>query len=111
MLVCVYTFFFCFFFFVKDFSATTAPRILTFSTNIEYDLYCVRDNQHPHANHFLFCPFFFFSTISFFVTDFLAPIRARVFIFCIHLQRVEVYCVKEDHDAEFFFSFFHLSLQ
>ena len=36
------------FFFVKDFSGTTVPRILKFGTNIGYDkLYCVLKNQ-PH---------------------------------------------------------------
>ena len=36
------------FFFVKDFSGTTVPRILKFGTIIGYDkLYCVRKNQ-PH---------------------------------------------------------------
>ena len=32
---------------VKDFSGTTAPRILKFGTNVGYDLlYCVKKNQH-----------------------------------------------------------------
>ena len=48
--------------------------------------------------------------MKFFLTDFSAPIRARFFKFCMHLERVEVYCVKENHGAEvnfpFFFSFF-----
>ena len=36
------------FFFVKDFSGTTVPRILKFGTNIGYDkLYCVLKNE-PH---------------------------------------------------------------
>ena len=40
----------CKLFSVKDFSGTTLPRILSFGPNIEYDLlYCVRENQHPHA--------------------------------------------------------------
>ena len=34
------------FFFVKDFSGITGPRILQFGTNIGYDLsYCVRDSS------------------------------------------------------------------
>ena len=42
-------------FLFKDFSGTTGPRILKFCTNIgcEY-LYCVRENQHPHACLFLY---------------------------------------------------------
>ena len=49
--VCVYVCLsVCKLFFVKDFTVTTAPRILKFGTNIGYDLlYCVRQNQHPHA--------------------------------------------------------------
>ena len=35
---------------VKDFSGTTAPRILKFGTNVEYELwYRVKGNQRPHA--------------------------------------------------------------
>ena len=38
------------FFFVKDFSGTTVPRILKFGTNIGYDkLYCVLKNQPQMA--------------------------------------------------------------
>ena len=45
--VCVLTFFF-----VKDFSGTTVPRILKFSTNVGYNLlYCVRENKPPPAYH------------------------------------------------------------
>ena len=37
---------------VKDFSGTTAPRILKFGINVEYDLlYCVKENQHAAAYH------------------------------------------------------------
>ena len=40
------------FFFVKDFSGTTEPRILKFGTNVGYNLlYCVRENQPPPAYH------------------------------------------------------------
>ena len=46
-------------FFVKDFAGTTAPRILKFCTNIGYDLlYGIRENQHPHAYHFLYLSIF-----------------------------------------------------
>ena len=45
---------------VKSFSGTTAPRILKFDANIAYDyLYCVRENQHPDAYHFLYLSIFF----------------------------------------------------
>ena len=40
---------------VKDFSGTTAPRILKFGTNVGYDLlHCVRENQPPDAYHSLY---------------------------------------------------------
>ena len=45
------------FFFVKDFSGTTGPRILKFGTNVGYNLlYCVRENQPPptYHSHYLF---------------------------------------------------------
>ena len=36
--------------YVKDFSGTTASRILKFGTNVGYDLFhCVRENQSPGA--------------------------------------------------------------
>ena len=35
---------------VKDYSGTAAPRILKFGSNIGYVyLYCVKENEHPHA--------------------------------------------------------------
>ena len=35
-------------FFVKDFSGTTAPKILKFGTNVGHDLmFCVKENQSP----------------------------------------------------------------
>ena len=68
--------------FVKDFSGTTAHRILKFCTNIRYELlyilYCVRENQHPYAYHSLYLSFFSFSPIKVFVTDFSVPMRASL---------------------------------
>ena len=44
-----------FFFFVKDFSGTTAFRILKFSTNVRYNIFsCVKENQPPPVYHFLY---------------------------------------------------------
>ena len=44
------------------------------------------------------------------VTDFSAPIGARVFVFCVHLQAGKVYCVNEHLDVNphiaFFFQFY-----
>ena len=40
---------------------STAPRILKFGTIIGFDLlYCVRENQHPHAYHSLYFAIFLF---------------------------------------------------
>ena len=62
------------------------------------------------------CRIFCYSPI-FFVTDFSAPLRAIVVKFCIHLQRIEVYCVKKNmllNIAIFFpvflFSIFHTNV-
>ena len=46
-------------------------------------------------------------------TDFLTPIGASVFKFCVHLQVGQVYCVNENSDAYphfAFFSVFHFFL-
>ena len=56
---------------VKDFSRTTAPRILKFGTNVGYDLlHCVREKQPPDAYHFLYL-FIFLSLQSDFLLRFL----------------------------------------
>ena len=58
---------------------------------------------------------FSFSPIKLFVTEFSAPIAARVFKFCIHLERGQVYFGKENQDSVinfcllFHFSFFCIS--
>ena len=43
---------------VKDFSGTTVPRILKFGTNVGYDLYCIKENQHAAAYHSLYLSIF-----------------------------------------------------
>ena len=45
---------------VKNFSGTTPPRILKFGTNVGYDLYCVKENQHAAAYHSLYLSIFLF---------------------------------------------------
>ena len=84
-------------FFIKHFSGTTESRILKFGTNVGYKLlYWLRENQpsFPLFVHFSFSP------IKVFVTDFWASMRAKVFKFCIHLESGQVYCGKENQDAE-----------
>ena len=87
---------------VKDLSRTTTPRILKFGIKIGCFLFGVRDNQHPQAYHSLYLSVFFFFSHEIFVADFSALIRARVFKFCMHIQRVEEYCIKETHDGEIY---------
>ena len=48
-------------------------------------LYCVRENQHPHAYH-SFCICMFFFPINFFTTDFSAPIC----LFNMHLMAMAI---------------------
>ena len=70
-----------FFFLVKDFSGTSAPKNLKFGTNIGYDfLYCVRQNQHPHTYHSLYLFIFSFYQIIF-VTDFSGTTSAGILKF------------------------------
>ena len=103
------------FFFVKDFSGTTEPRILKFGTNVGYNLlYCVGENQTPPAYHFHYLSIFSISPIKISVTDFSAFMRAKVFKFCIHIESGQVYCEKENHDTEInfclLFAFFRFSI-
>ena len=59
----------------------------------------------------------FFYHIKGFVTDFSAPMTARVFKICIHLPKVKLCCVKDMQDTVIYFaifyifSFFHLSFK
>ena len=51
---------------VNDFSKTTVPRILKFSTNVGYDLlFCVKENQYAAAYHSPYLSIFFFSPSKF----------------------------------------------
>ena len=44
---------------VKDFSGTTASRILKYGTNVGHDLlHCIRENQLPDSYHFLYLSIF-----------------------------------------------------
>ena len=91
----------------KDFSATTAPRILKFGTNVGYYLlYCVKENQPAALIIALFVQFSF-STRKFSVTNFLASMKARVFKFCLRIESGQVYCGTENKTV-FHFVFFLL---
>ena len=77
---------------VKDFSGTTAPRILKFGTNVGCDLlYCVRENQHAAAYHSPYLSIFLplqAKFLSFYETQSL-----QIFI---HIGSDEVYCGTEN---------------
>ena len=59
------------------------------------------------------CQFFFLSSKTFYQI-LAAPVRARVFKFCKHLESGQVYCGKENQDAEIYFCLlfpvFHFSI-
>ena len=44
--------------------------------------------------------FHIFSPIKMSITDFSAPLRARIFKFCIHLDSGQLYCGEENQDDE-----------
>ena len=88
------------FFFVKDFSGTTEPRILKFGTNVGYNLlYCVRENQPPPPYHSHYLSIFL-SLQKKFCHRFLGFFESQSLQICIHLERGQVYCGKENQDAE-----------
>ena len=82
--------------------------MMKFGTNIGYDkLYCVRKNQLYPAYQFLYLSIFL-SLIEISVTDLSAPIYACFFKVCIHLDSVQVYCVRENQmDSTCFSILFH----
>ena len=64
---------------VKDFSGTTALRILKFGTNVGYDLlYCVKRESSCCCLSFLLFVYFSFSAIKHFVTEFSVPVTASL---------------------------------
>ena len=85
------------------------PRILKFGLNLGLDLlYCVKENQHAAAYHSLYLSIFSFSPIKLFVTEFSSRITARVFKICIHLEKGQVYCEKENQDSVINFCLFSI---
>ena len=93
---------------VKDFSVTTAPRILKVGINVGHDLlYGVKENQHAAANHCLYLSIFLSLQLNFSSQN----------SHSIHLERGQVYCGKEMQDSMIKFcllfpiSFFHLPLK
>ena len=77
---------------------------MKFGTNIGYGkLYCVRENQPSPAYQSLYLSIFLsLNEIS--VTDFSAPIYASLFKFCIHLDSLQMYCVRENQMTTICFS-------
>ena len=98
----------------KDFSGTTAPRILKFGTNVGYDLlYYVKENQHAAAYHFLNSPFFFLSK-QIFCYKFLSFYESQgLQILFTHWEWPSIFWDRKQNWDLFFLrsSLFHLSLQ
>ena len=74
------------------------PRILKFCTNVGYDLlHCVKENQHAAAYHSPYLFIFLSHQANFLLQISLtASMRGRVFKFCIHIDRGQVYCGTEN---------------
>ena len=79
--------------FVKDFSVTTWVRILKFGTKLDSDVVLCNKSTATYCLSVPLFVHFSFSPMEISVTDFSAPIGARVFKFCVHLQDGKVYCV------------------
>ena len=101
-----------FFFSVKDFSGTTAPRVLKFYTNFGYDyLCCVRENQHPHACHSFYLSIFSFFPIKFFVLDFSGTTAPSILKFCTNIGYDSLYLVRENqHPHAYLFHYLSIFL-
>ena len=81
---------------------------MKFGTKLWYDkVYCVTKNQ-PHIAYASLYFFIFLSPTKIYVTDFAAPVEARVFRFCIHLEGGQVICVEENQGANIYFAFFFI---
>ena len=92
---------------MSDFSGTTVPRILKFGTNVGYDLlYCVKENQPPTLIITFICPFFL-SLQSNFCYRFLSFYESHQ---SSNFESGQVYCGKENLDAEINFPSFFPSL-
>ena len=88
------------------FAAINSPKILKFGTNIGYDLlYCVGQNQHPHAYYSLYLSIFF-SPTKFFIKDFSGITAPRILKFCINIGYVFLYRVRENQHPHAYHSFF-----
>ena len=104
---------------VKDFSGTTAPRILKTGTNVGYDLlHCVRENQPPDAC--FICPFFFLSNQIFydrFLSFYESQSLNSNFLYTLRVTKPSILWDRKPRCWDLFlpsfsiFPFFHPSLQ
>ena len=92
---------------VKDFSGTIAPRILKLGTNVGYDLYCVKENQHAAAYHSLYLSIFLSLQANFLlqISHLLWESESSNFVYTV---RVAKFIGTENKTAEIYFSFFFL---
>ena len=90
--------------FLSFYKSLGVQTLYTIGSKLGYDklgYYCVIENHAYIAFHFLVFNLFSFQQKKS-VTDFSAPILARLFKFCIHLECGQV-CVKDDQKAYFNF--------
>ena len=74
-------------FFCQRFLSNYLVRILKFGTKFDSDkLYCVTKKTATYCLSVPLFVHFSFSPMKIFVADFLVPIGASVFKFCVHLQ-------------------------
>ena len=93
---------------IKGFSGTTMPRLLTFGTNVGYDLlYCVKENQ-PHAAYHSLYLSIFLSLQPNFLLQISQLLWEIVFKFCVLLDSGQVYCVTRNKTDKIYFAFFFL---
>ena len=83
---------------VKDFSGTTAPRVLKFGTSVGYDLlYRVKENQHTAAYHspylsiFLYLQIFCYKFLSFYESQSLPILYTHCQVYCGTENKTETY--------------------
>ena len=72
--------------------------LTSLGTNIWYDMYCVRENQHPHAYYSLYLSIFSFFPIKFFIKDFSGTTAPRILKFSTNIgyDLLYMYLVNEN---------------
>ena len=75
---------------VPDFSAPIGARVFKFCVDLQVGkVYCVNENKDVNSHFAFFFQFFIFPSFTpmkISVANFLVPIVASIFKFCVHLQ-------------------------